>query len=313
MRYLFIVNPIAGRGKSLVYIDKIKKYFCEEHEEVIIEITNRENHATEIAKSYCTKKDYHVFAIGGDGTINEVINGLVGTGSILSVIPCGTGNDFARSLYNNHTFDDYLTSLINGQSTYIDLAMVNNRYYVNIASIGFDSEVVENARRFKKVRFLPSSLSYMISVVYTLFKFKSTHLKIDINGKIVEKKSILLACANGQCYGGGIYIAPKAKITDGELDICHVENCSLLKIISYIPKVANRTLHEVSEVSYDKCEKITVSSDDTFVLNVDGELFRTNLAEFRIIPNGLNVMIPKELYEDYNINYEPSMSFNSTI
>lgn len=307
MNYLFIINPVAGRGAGLVYADKIKDYFKDSTDEVIIEFTKEKNHATELVKYYISFKDYIVFAIGGDGTVNEVANGLAGSKSILCVIPCGTGNDFAKTLYKNFKIENYLNSLVNGQCIFIDFPSVNNRYYLNIASIGFDSEVVDNARRFKKMKFIPSGFSYVISVFYTLFKYRPTNLKISISDKIIEQQCILLACSNGKCYGGGIYITPNAELTDGKFDLCLIRNCSLFKIIRCLPKVVSKTLHEIPEVSYENCSTVSVVSDDNFVLNVDGEIFSTREANFSLIPMGIKVMIPLELATYYNSDYENSI------
>ncbi|WP_291583591.1 diacylglycerol/lipid kinase family protein [Clostridium sp. UBA6640] len=292
MKNLFIINPIAGKGRSLEYIDKIKEYFDDLQEEYIIEITEYKNHAIEIAKEYTSKGTYRVFAVGGDGTINEVLNGLIGSDSVLCVIPTGTGNDFVRTLYKNKDFEDILDSLISGQEHYIDLAKSNDRYFINIASVGFDAEVVYNARMFKNRRFIPSSFAYILSIIYTAFNFKSINMSIKIGEQYIKESTFLLAACNGKCYGGGVMIAPKADMKDGLLDICIVKRPNLFTILKSIPKALKGDLENIEEVNYYYGKKITVKGDREFILNADGELFRQTEAEFELIENGMKVIVP---------------------
>ncbi|ARC84407.1 lipid kinase, YegS//BmrU family protein [Clostridium argentinense CDC 2741] len=292
MKNLFIINPVAGKGRSLEYIDKIKNYFDDLQEEYIIEITEYKDHAIEIAKEYTSKDTYRVFAVGGDGTINEVLNGLIGSDSVLCVIPTGTGNDFVRTLYKDKEIEDILDSLISGQEHYIDLAKSNDRYFINIASVGFDAEVVYNARMFKNRRFIPSSFAYILSVIYTAFNFKSINMTIKIGEQYIKESTFLLAACNGKCYGGGVMIAPKADMKDGLLDICVIRRPGLFTLLKSIPKALKGELEDIEEVNYYSGKKIIVEGDREFILNADGELFRQTQAEFELIENGMKVVIP---------------------
>lgn len=294
MKYLFIINPVAGKGRGLEYISKIEEYFKDKNIEFHIKLTQYKNHGEQITRDYCSQDTYHVFAIGGDGTVNEVLNGLIGTNSLLSIIPCGTGNDFVKTLYGDLTVDNYLHLLINGKLCSVDLASVNHRYYLNISSVGFDAEVAYNARKFKYNKFFPNSLSYLTSVFYTAFRFKSMDLQILVDNTHITQKTFLLAVSNGKCYGGGIYITPDANIFDGNLDICSIEKVTILKLLLSIKKAFDGNIKDIKQVSYHNCKKAIISSPMDFALNVDGELLRTNHAEFNIIPNGLKVMLPQE-------------------
>lgn len=294
MKYLFIINPVAGKGRGLEYISKIEEYFKNKDAEFHIKLTQYKDHGEEIVKEFCSNGIYHVFAIGGDGTVNEVLNGLVGTSSFLSIIPCGTGNDFVKTLYENVKLEDYLHSLINGISCSIDLASVNGRYYLNISSVGFDAEVAYNARKFKYNKYFPNSLSYLTSIFYTAFNFKSMDLKILVDNNHITQKTFLFAVSNGKCYGGGVFITPEANIIDGNLDICSVKKVTILKLLMSLKKAFDGNIKDIKEVSYHNCKKAIISSPKEFALNVDGELLRTNHAEFSVIHKGLNVILPQE-------------------
>lgn len=293
MKNLFIINPIAGKGRALNYIDSIKNYFKNSQEEYIIEITKYKNHGTEIAKDYTSKDDYRVFALGGDGTINEVLNGMYNSNSTLCVIPNGTGNDFARTLYKEYNLENILHSLINGQELFIDIAKCNNRYFLNIASVGFDAKVVNNAKLFKKKKFIPNSLSYIISLFYTTFGFSPMNVKIEFDNNIIEDSILLLAACNGKFYGGGIPIAPKANITDGFFDLCLVKSAPFLRLITKIPKSLKGDLSNIEEVNFYNSEKVYIKSEEDLTINIDGEIFFNREVQFEIIKNGLKVMIPK--------------------
>ncbi|MPM63525.1 Diacylglycerol kinase [bioreactor metagenome] len=294
MKYLFIINPIAGKGRGLEYISKIEEYFKNKDAEFHIKLTQYKDHGEEIVKEFCSNSTYHVFAIGGDGTVNEVLNGLVGTNSFLSIIPCGTGNDFVKTLYENVKPEDYLHSLTNGIPCSIDLASVNERYYLNISSVGFDAEVAYNARKFKYHKYFPNSLSYLTSIFYTAFKFKAMDLNILVDNNYINQKTFLLAVSNGKCYGGGVFITPDANIIDGNLDICSVKKVTIFKLLMSLKKAFDGNIKDIKEVSYHNCKKAIISSPKEFALNVDGELLRTNHAEFSVIHKGLNVILPQE-------------------
>lgn len=294
MKYLFIINPTAGKGRGLKYISIVEEYFKDKPEEYIIKLTEYKDHAKEIANYYSSKNDYHIFAVGGDGTVNEVLNGMVGSNSTLSIIPCGTGNDFVKTLYSNSNLNNSIENHIYGNSSYIDIGKVNDRYYLNIASVGFDAEVVFNARKFKNLKVIPSGFAYLAGVIYTAFKFNSLELNIQIDDLNMKQNTFLLAVSNGKCYGGGIIITPEANITDGKFDICNVRKVGVLKILLSIGKALKGNLKVIKEVSYRKGKTILVSSKKDFSLNVDGELLRTNYAKFQVISEGIKVMLPTE-------------------
>lgn len=293
MKHLFIINPVAGRGESLRYKDEIIEIFKDKQEEFFIEITQSSGHATEIAREYSNKDVFRIYAIGGDGTINEVLNGMVGSKSSLAVIPCGTGNDFSRTLIGKDSSKNILKRTIEGYEKDIDIARVNNKYFINISSVGLDSQVVYNARLFKKKPLIPNGLSYIFSLFYTPFTFRSIDMKITIDDISFHQKSLLIAVSNGKCYGGGVYITPEANIEDGLLDICLIRKTALLKLLKFLPKAIKGKHGSAEEVSFFKGKKVTVESKESFILNVDGELEKTYKSEFEIIPMGIKLAIPK--------------------
>lgn len=293
MDHLFIINPEAGKGRSLEYIERIKNYFKNVDENYYIEVTKYPGHATELVRSYTALKDYRVYAVGGDGTLNEVLNGIVGTGSVLAVIPCGSGNDFVKSIIGEDPIEDIFISTLRGKEKYIDLGRVNDRYFINISSVGFDSEVVYSANMVKKFKYITGPTAYILGILITLFKFKFIKTTITIDGVKFDKEILLAAIANGRCYGGGVKISPKSDINDGIFDLCVVDKVSKLKIFLLFPKAIKGTHENIKQVSFYKGRNISIVSREEFVLNIDGELIKEKEVNCELIRNGIKVLFPE--------------------
>jgi YegS/Rv2252/BmrU family lipid kinase len=295
MNHLFIINPAAGKGKNIKLIPSIENIFKDKKDKYFIEVTKEVGHATVIAKSYSERGTYRIYSVGGDGTLNEVLNGMVNSSSSLVVIPSGTGNDFIKSIYDFNKQDkieDILLKMINGKEKYIDLCEVNGRYFINIASVGFDAEVAYNTIKFKKLPFVGGKLAYILGIIITVFNYKSYNLNIDIDGRKLKLNGLLVAIANGRYYGGGINVAPKAEIDDGLFNICAIEKVGRFKILTLFPKVIKGTHAEIKEVSFYSGSKIKIDSEDHIAFNIDGEITRGKEAKFRIIKNGIKIICP---------------------
>ncbi|HHW32112.1 MAG TPA: diacylglycerol kinase family lipid kinase [Clostridiaceae bacterium] len=298
MNHLFIINPVAGQGKPLKLIPEIKKIFSSRNDTFKIEITERPGHATDIAKEYTSQKKYRVYSIGGDGTLNEVLNGMVNSGSSLAVIPAGSGNDFSRNLNLNIASKRYsydiLNRTINGKEEPVDIVKINNRYFINISSVGLDAEVANTTNKLKRTGLLRGSFAYLVGIFATLLKYNSHILRVTIDGQTFEKESLLLAIANGKFYGGGVQPAPDASINDGLLDVCFVKKMSVFKIVRLLPLYYKGKHGGLEEVTFFKGKKIEVCNNHEMALNIDGEITMVKNAVYEIIPKGINLVIPSQ-------------------
>lgn len=321
MKHLFIINPIAGKGKALEYIPKIKEYFSRIKDIFFIEVTKYPGHAIELVKKYVSKDTFRVYSVGGDGTLNEVLNGMAGSNSSLAIIPAGSGNDFVKSIFN-YSFDknnstvknlsdkdiivrdtndivtdsfknNLLEKLINGNEATVDIGRINNRYFINISSLGFDAEVVYKSHKIKKFPLITGLLAYILSVLVTLINYRSNPLKIVIDGQTIEKGTLLVAIANGRYYGGGMEAVPSADLNDGLLDICLIEYVGRLKILKFLPKFIKGQHTSIKEVSFFKGKNIRIISNNKIAMNIDGE---TNIingkVDFEIVPKGIRIVMP---------------------
>jgi YegS/Rv2252/BmrU family lipid kinase len=292
LKHLFIINPSAGKGRPLKFIPEIKRFFNLKTDEYFIEITNYPGHATEIVRQYVTQDKFRVYSVGGDGTLNEIINGMMGSGSSLAIIPTGSGNDFIKSLDYDLLEEKLLFQTVYGREVPIDLAVVNRRYFANIASFGFDAEVVDHTQKIKRNFLIPSGLCYYAGIIATLFQYRNLHLKVSIDGRKMDTKFLLIAVANGKYYGGGILPAPEAKIDDGLFDICLITGKNFFEIIWTLPKYVKGQHRGVPGVHFYKAREVKIICDQEVALNIDGEVVKVNEAVFRIIPHGINLVIP---------------------
>jgi YegS/Rv2252/BmrU family lipid kinase len=295
MNHLFIINPAAGRGKSMKYVEEIKKYFKKRSDIFIMEFTKRPGHATEIARSYVSRDSFRVYSVGGDGTLNEVLNGMAGSDSVLASIPGGSGNDFIKSLCPEPSFKNILERTVRGKERKIDLAKVNDRYFINISSIGLDADVVYSARKVKKLPGIPGSLAYAAGVFIALFRYRSNPLDINIDGKQFKTDSLLAAVANGRYYGGGMLPAPSAEIDDSYLDLCVIEDKKRIDIIRFLPKFSKGEHTDIEGVKFYRVKNVEITCSKPFSLNIDGEIERNTSAVFEIIPCGVSVVVPEPL------------------
>ncbi len=292
MKHVFIINPAAGKGKALGLVPIIRDYFKGKPDKYVIKITEYPGHATKIAREYANSGTCRIYSIGGDGTVNEIVNGMAGTKASLGVIPAGSGNDFIRSIHGEYQSSDIVSDTIRGQERSIDLARANGKYFINISSIGFDADVVYNAQKFKRLPYIPGSMAYLFSLIYTIFKNKISEVKVTIDNQEISLKILLAAVANGRFYGGGMLPAPAAALDDGLLDICLVREVNRLKILTLFPKYMKGEHGEIEYVSFKRAKKIKIESKETIALNIDGEILTGQEIEFEILKGAINVIYP---------------------
>lgn len=295
MRHLFIINPIAGKGSALKYKDIIEEYFKDKDECYDIRITERPGQATDIVKNYDYSEECNVYSVGGDGTLNEVINGLIGKDVSLGIIPAGSGNDFVRTYLDESKLGNIIKYTIEGKSEEIDIGCINNKYFINISAIGFAADVNLNAKIFKNKHIISGSLAYILGAIVSLFKFKYEKIKFIIDGEEIDDEMFLVALANGRYYGGGIVLAPDAEISDGKLDFYGIKKSNPYKILMYlIAFLTKKDIRDFKDIYYNKCKTLKIISEKEIISNIDGEIIKANEFNFEIIPKGIKLIIPKD-------------------
>lgn len=287
---LFIINPVAGHGKAKKIIPLIQRSMERHKRNYDIISTTKPKEAIDIAKNNVNNYEI-IVAVGGDGTINEVAKGIIAAGKgTLGIVPGGTGNDMVKSLGIPMDPEESLETISKGFRRDIDIGKINDTSFFNIASVGFDAEVIVNHDKFKgKIK---GKLVYILSVIYTLFNYKDKMLEIDIDGEKLEEDIMLLAVGNGKYYGGGMKILPYAKVDDGYLHICIISGIGKIRTLSLFPTIfKGNHINYKKYVKVYKAKRIMVKSQREIFLNIDGDSFpKEREIQFVLDSNKLKVI-----------------------
>ena len=293
MKHIFIINPTSGKHHAIQLIPVIEHYFKSHPEPYSIIRTERPGHATEIARRYEAKDDVTLYVLSGDGTANEVLNGL-NPEVPMAIIPVGSGNDFFRMLeVPVMPLEQLLIETIEGKEVIVDYGMANDRRYLNCSSMGFDADIGIYAHAIKmKYPFL-SGLSYVIATIALLVKRKPMKMHLKFNDVDLEVESLLVAIMNGRFYGGGFNPTPMASIQDGELDLCVIRNTNLLRILTLLPKFKVGKHIHVDIVKFYKIKALNLESAETINTQCDGEVYPEQTIEFKLVERGLKLRVPQ--------------------
>ncbi|WP_203635432.1 diacylglycerol/lipid kinase family protein, partial [Thermobrachium celere] len=289
---LFIVNPKAGNGHAVEVIKNIEEICNSMKISYTIELTKYPEHATEIANK--NKNKYNkIIAVGGDGTLNEILNGLIDGKASLGVLPCGTGNDFAKTIYKDiKNINKIIASLINSESKKCDVGRCNNKYFINIASVGIDAEIAHKVQRSKKI--FKGKSSYLFHLANTLIQYKSKKLNITVDNINIESSTLLTTVSNGKYYGGGIMPTPNADIFDSKFDICHIKDMNKIKIPFLLNKYIKGKHDGFKEVNFYRGKIVKIQSENSFAVNLDGETFTADNVCFELKSNHIDLIYPKQ-------------------
>lgn len=291
IKYKLIANPHAGRGKANKVMARTVRLLNARGIRYDLEITAGPNDAEKIAAVACAREEYAaIIAIGGDGTLNEIVQSAIFTHKPLGVIPAGTGNDFSKVLNTPKNLEDIIDVVLAGKTKVIDAGKMNRRYFVNGVGIGFDAAVNFNTRG---VRWVKAGLAvYFVAFLKTLSKYRPCPMTIRINGETIDQEMFLVSVGNGTTCGGGFKLTPHAKIDDGLLDITMVKPLSLPQLFWHLPKVFQGTIDTTQHAITRRAPGLTITSPHPLPLHVDGELYTLegNTCEIAVVPGALTVI-----------------------
>lgn len=297
-----IVNPTAANGRVAAQWPTVREHLTGLGLAFDFRLTERPLHATEIAREAAQAGYCPIVAYGGDGTLMEVVNGLLGEPGQpstvpLAIIPGGTGSDFVRTLGIAHDFRQACAKLIGGTERLVDVGYATFRgfdgserhlYFANVAGLGFDGEVVERVQRSSKA--LGGTLTYLTNLLLTLVYYQNKHVSLRFDGQAQDRRMNSVLVCNGRYFGGAMYIAPPADVQDGEFELVILGDFSKPELVINVPRVYKGTHLTHPKVQIHKAQEVHVEAKERMLLQADGELVGQAPASFRIIPRVLRVI-----------------------
>ena len=300
MKAELIVNLTAGGGKPDHHLVTVLEYLKEKGLNFKVCITTRQGEAVELAQKAADNGAELIISVGGDGTVNEIVNGIMKSKNdpSLGIIPLGWANDFIKSTDIPSDIIEACKFIIKGKTKKIDVGLINGQtYFANICGVGFDAEVTHLANQMKSRHPNWNILSAYIYVFATIKKllspFRCHNVKIKIDGQEIYSKILFAAIGNGKFYGGRFKITPEAILDDGLLEICTVEEMGRFKYLSIIPKVFKGTHSSVKGVNFYRAKEVVIQSSEPVLAQVSGEVIEGQ-KEFTItlLPKSLKLIVP---------------------
>ena len=288
MKYLFIVNPIAGVGGKRHFPELISQFCIEKQIVHKVLFTRCPGDAIEIVQQYFDHYDAFV-AVGCDGTTNELVTALAGKDKLMGLIPAGSGNALGRQLGISLTASSAMKQLCQSQPLTIDTGIINQRRFVNVAGLGFDNHV---ARCYAQNTFR-GAVPYISHVVKEFPLYTSSSYEIEIDGKLWAGKAFVVSVANSSQYGNNAFIAPRAIINDGWLDLCIMHPFPVGMAPEMAIRLLNKQLDNSRCCEYFRAKKIVIKGYN-LNFHVDGEpVTNQETIEINIDPQSLRVLTPK--------------------
>ncbi|MCW3059817.1 MAG: Transcription regulator, partial [Capsulimonas sp.] len=240
---VIIVNPTAGRGEAGKQVPAIRRLLEADSADWIWLYTKARGDAERMAREAAANGASIVVAVGGDGTVHEVANGLLGSQSTLALIPIGTGNDLARALKLHGNLEVACRAVTHGNILHLDVGVIEGagftgpRHFLVIAGTGFDARTAQTVN--EGVRWISGAPAYVVGAIKTLMGFTPFELTLTTDGEKRQTRAMFVSVANAETTGGGMKIAPGARVDDGQFDLCLVGAVPKLTLLHQLTKVFN--------------------------------------------------------------------------
>lgn len=298
MKHLFIINPAAGsKDRTADYTAKIEAAFAGKQELHRIAVSAGPGDITRIAREAAQSgEEYRIYACGGDGTLNEVVQGAAGFDNVaVTVFSGGSGNDFAKVFSDPKAFFD-LDRLLDAKEDTFDLIECNGDYALNICCVGLDARIGNDVANYKRLPFLHGFWAYAASTVVNVIRGIAEHYVVEINGEIIDGEQTFVCICNGRYYGGGFNPVPESDPADGLLDVLVVKKVSRLQVPAIIGKYKDGRYKELPDIArHFRTDRVKVLCDKESAINLDGEIRFGKAVEFRISEKKLRFFYPKDL------------------
>lgn len=287
----FIFNPIAGKGKSVQYRAIIESHMQSEGVPYLFHDTRGPGDSARLTRRLTEDGEAHdIVAMGGDGTLNGVLNGLADPSKArLGVIPCGSGNDFAAVAGIPLSAEGALSVLLANSTRFTDYLECGGVRGINAIGTGIDVEIL---RRYNRMKLLKGSAAYLASLVLTLFSYRAKRFNEIVDGKSLPHNALIACVGNGSRIGGGIPICPEGVIDDGLMDIVIVDDIPGFRIPGAFMKLMKGRILELPTTAFRRSDRLHLESDAPMPIQVDGEIHEDLPFDVRIVTGVLRVFRP---------------------
>lgn len=297
MRTLIVFNPTAGHAGQLeAELEAAAQVWREQGWTVDLQPTNGPGDGRCLARQAAANGYELVVAAGGDGTINEVVNGLVGSQTMLATLPLGTMNVWARELGLPLQPRAAAQTMLAWSPRTIDLGRAGDRYFLLMAGIGFDAAITANVRPAEKRRF--GALAYVARGIEEVMRIRGTRARIVLDGRPIKARVLMIVVGNSQLYGGLVKITHRASIDDGLLDVCVIKGDNGINAIGHLIAILRRRFSLNPDIAYYRVHTVEVITRPPLPVQVDGDPIGTTPMRFSVAPAALRALLPPDLPDD---------------
>ena len=283
-----ILNPEAGHGKGRGLATTLAKTFRDAGMRIEVLVTPAPAEAARLAAEASDDGYATVIAAGGDGTANEIANGLVGTTTALGLYPLGTGNDLARGLGYPRRLRDVPAFLAKARRRVIDVGELNGRVFVNAAGVGIDGVVAEGVKGSS--RYVGSTLGYFAGALGAIALYKALSMRITVDGESREGRHLIVVASNGRYFGGGMQPAPKSALDDGWLDLTIATELGKLATLGALARLYRGTHHNGTTIQAIRARTVDIALDRRVAVEIDGEVIHASEVAIKVRPGALAVL-----------------------
>ncbi|MFO7743509.1 MAG: diacylglycerol kinase family lipid kinase [Anaerolineae bacterium] len=305
MEAVLIYNPTAGPRHVRGELERLRPFFRRRGWSVELRVTKGPGDATRMAREAAMSGQDAVIVAGGDGTVNEVVNGLVGTGTAMGVLPVGTGNLWAKelrvptyALANPMRLREAAAGLVGGTVRAIDVGRVGKRNFLCWASAGLDAKVTDEMEPRERSTKRLGALPYVVAAVLVARDFKGVEAEVVLDGEVVSGRILLVVANNIQRYGGLLEVAPQARLDDGLLDIFVFKGLGMKYVVRHLVRVLSRRVLDDPEIVHRQGRRIEVRTEEPVSVQADGDPVGSTPVGMEVVPGALRIIAPPTMPSD---------------
>lgn len=296
-RWALIANPVAGKGKGRRWAAEVARQLTLRGVDLTLRWTDGRGHGEELTCEAVSQGVTRVVACGGDGTVHEVVNGLVRSGAAqqgvaLGLVPLGRCNDLTRALTVPLHRSKVVDALLSGSPRPMDLGRVGDRYFTTVATLGFDSAVTQYIEEGPMPSFLRGTAAYLYGIFVNLIRYRDVWVSVKGDFGQYEGRVFLVATGNTHTYAGRIKITPSAVPDDGWLDVCLVREAPRLEVLRMLPRSFSGSHVTHRLVSLERTRVLEIRSHEPLTIWADGERVGRTPASIEVVPGALQVLAP---------------------